>query len=297
MRVVLLFHFVLVTVMLSACGNVSNQAQLEEFLAKSAENNSTKNEGNSTKQESESNLSSSNIVITTTTKTDENSSDTNNSNKTNNSSSEQNSTEGSLTDLDNNPIINDPNNTGSPDDNGSSVPPVDDTNASTDTNTTISTDDTNSSSDMNSTNGIVITNPVLDSVDAVVDVNACQVGESFASSIRDFSDNNDAQVSDTVNGVAIQSLYTETGNVDNSTVIALYPKLSETSKLNMSLDNVNVYGDNAQFVLSFNEVWFKEPKATFYVITPKKNSGLFACFRLIVKKDENSTLSFQKVYR
>lgn len=260
---------------LSGCGEqLASKAKVEEFSTSKSSSNTTKNEVNTT-QNASSDSSTSDITITLKNKTDvidDNTSDVEDNTTVDSNESESNST--------------------IPD-----IPSLDDLNSTTDENTSVDVNGT----ETNSTGGVVITNPLLDPTDAVVDLKACKVDFGMATPLSDHHFNHEGLVRDDINGVSILSLYPEVSRED-SLVTVIYNKISDPEQVDSSSQKINSYGDNSQFILSFDKVWLNEDNATFYVKTPKKSSGLEACFRLILNVNEttaleNLDLTFTKVYR
>ena len=185
-----------------------------------------------------------------------------------------------------------------------------DINTSTDTNTSIDTNtstDTNTSVDTNTSTGTdggtgtgtdtgtVVTDPIFDTSNlAEYDVNACRSIYATAIPLQDHNENDDRESDDDANGISVQSLYRETGSIVDSNVIVFYKKITAISAVGDVVNRKTIYGDNSNFIVSYDLLWLNEPNNTIYVQTPKNGKDLASCFRATLSSE---SVIFEQVYR
>jgi hypothetical protein len=142
------------------------------------------------------------------------------------------------------------------------------------------------------------TDPIFDTVDATLDDNACRSSYATAIPLQDHNSNDDREVNDLTNGISIQSLYNDTTGVSEDTnVIVFYKVLPAGTTLGPVDYRVNLYGDNANFLLTYDKAWIDVPENTVYIQTPKDGNSLPSCFRATLNSATSSSVNLQKVYR
>jgi hypothetical protein len=170
----------------------------------------------------------------------------------------------------------------------------DNTTTVVDNNTTV-VDDNTTIVDENST--IVIEDPLFDPDGAEVDLDACRSSYATAVPLQDSNEQNDREASDDANGLAIMSLYTETGNIEDSNIIVYYKTITNKSGLREQAYRKNLYGDNARFRIEYDIVWVSEPNNVLYVEVPKLTAELKRCFKVTIDSEDGSSIIPTKVYR
>ena len=136
---------------------------------------------------------------------------------------------------------------------------------------------------------------VFDSTGASYDENACNPSYATASLLKDHNENDDGITSDDLNGISVWSIYTETGNIENSLVTLYYKNI--TGETNDPDFRKNGYFDNSRFNIEYDLVWLTEPNNTIYVKTPKLDNDLESCLKIVLNSDDGSLLSEEKVFR
>ena len=136
---------------------------------------------------------------------------------------------------------------------------------------------------------------VFDTTGAVYDANACLNAYATASLLSDHNENDDDASSDDLNGIAVLSYYTETGNIEDSLVTVYYKKI--TGVAGDPAYRKNGYFDNSNFNIEYDLVWLTEPNNTIYVKTPKLDNELNSCYKIVLNSNIGSSLSETKVFR
>lgn len=157
--------------------------------------------------------------------------------------------------------------------------------------------DTNSSTgNSGSTGGTTGGEPMFDtSGGAEFDPNACKSAYATAVPLQD-SANTDRETDDDANGISIMSLYRRTLIPADSNIIAFYKILPTGTVLQDVTKRKNLYGDNSQFIIMYDEAWVSTPDNTMYIQTPKMGNDLESCFRVKINSIDGTTIVPKKVY-
>lgn len=140
--------------------------------------------------------------------------------------------------------------------------------------------------------------PAFDTSDgAELDPNACRSAYATAVPLQDSADaNSQRETDDSLNGLSLMSLYTQTFVAADSNIIAFYKTLPLGTVLQDVTKKKNVYGANSQFILVYDPAWVSTPNNIVYVQTPKLTNELPGCYRIILDDLNGSAIVPQKVY-
>ena len=163
----------------------------------------------------------------------------------------------------------------------------------TDGNGSVISPDSNGSTTPGTTPDIV-KDPVFDIVDAKYDDECCSSANTSANPLQNNA-GDERETFDTFNGMKILSLYNETTDDADSNVVMYYNNLLSGASVKDSRSNI--YGDNSQFIVTYDLVWVTQLNNTVYVKTPKLTNELPSCFRMKLDNSDGNSITPVKVYR